>query len=222
MNQDSENPVYVTHDDSPWSPFKRSLGPAIIGALVAVLVASIQILPIGQGQLWDRVKVLEQEVDELETLNRNLTLEDINNRETLALLKIEVEKLSDVDPSKTISDFLDSIPSPAWCKTWDAVDQVFVMESINDVFEYVYRITKENYEGKTDFDIHPIELAQEYFNNDFEIWSNKSRKRYTETTFNLITGEPIQISSFKFYHQSAIGKSYVCGIQISSYRKVTN
>lgn len=64
----------------------------------------------------------------------------------------------------------DAIPYPIWVKKYDEEKGLFVMIFINKAYTDFTGIEYNEYVGKTDFDIHQESIAEEYHNNDLDVY----------------------------------------------------
>lgn len=86
-------------------------------------------------------------------------------------------KINEVD---VIRHYIDSLPFPAWIKK-QRKDGAFVMVMINAAYEHKYSVRKARYEGRTDFDVWPHDVAQQYQNNDILVMESKGYHKSVET-----------------------------------------
>lgn len=84
-------------------------------------------------------------LEHLEELTARLNREEQRERQVTAYLM----------------DFMRSLPFPAWVK-----DKAFRMVYLNPAYTAQFGIEKLAYEGKTDFDLWPPEIAAQYRAND--------------------------------------------------------
>lgn len=172
-----------------------------------------------QSRLFDRLSDVERRLSERDSLVDQLREERAERLRSITALEIEIARLRNVRPLKIITDFLDDVPAPAWCKSKNSEGQ-FVMEHINPMFEFVYRIDLERYRGRTDSEIQPGPLAQQYANNDLIVWRTRGERRFIETA-RFPDDTEVRVEVFKFYHSvEATSQAYVCGFQITDPKDV--
>lgn len=64
----------------------------------------------------------------------------------------------------------DCNPDPTWIKKFDPEKGRFIMLFINKAYVKKTQIKYDDYVGNTDFDIHPIEDAEKYHENDMKVY----------------------------------------------------
>jgi PAS domain-containing protein len=98
---------------------------------------------------------------------------------SLAKAQIQIMKLNAALQINTdIQGFIESLPFPAWIKRPEE-DGIFRMAYINDEYTSAFGITKKEYIGFTDFDLHSEDVATTYVARDAEvISSNRDLKEY--------------------------------------------
>lgn len=64
----------------------------------------------------------------------------------------------------------DAINYPIWIKKYDESKGRFIMLFINKAYTDITGIEYDEYVGKTDFDVHPQDAAEEYHTNDLEVY----------------------------------------------------
>ena len=118
-------------------------------------------------------------------------------------------------PRATIRSFLSALRlQPAWCKEFVPEEESFRMLFVNDSYERFYGVTSAKYEGKTDAEMWPENLAKAYNINDHETLREKSQKVMRELV--LVDGQSWMVDFWKFYVPIPVGVDLVCGIQVRS------
>lgn len=96
--------------------------------------------------------------------------------------EIKRHATAQVAKSNTVPfSFIENLSLPVWCK-----DSTGVMLWINDAYQTTYGIRAAEYEGKTDYEVWPLEVANEYRKHDQEI----VRTRLPTTTIEHIPDDP--------------------------------
>lgn len=81
-------------------------------------------------------------------------------------LRIQLSKQHEA--SNILKEFLDASPHATWIKlvVGDGSEIRFVMWHINQAYEDLFNVSLGRYEGKTDFDIWPHQVARRFYEND--------------------------------------------------------
>lgn len=170
------------------------------------------------GELEVKVAELNTDVIDLSVENTKLEVENAQLRVKVGLLQSQVNygKGSHLD---SIFDFIERMKVPAWCKVWvdedpeSGIDSHFEMAYINTSYEYEYEVTKAKYIGATDFQVHPVKLAQAYLENDLRVFRERAWLDFTEAVM-LPDGTTHKERFYKFYHNVEEGPELVCGLRI--------
>jgi len=165
----------------------------IMGHDVAALQASYQ-----------RIESLEESI---QVLNGQL----FKANASLAILRAQIE--AEPSPMKALTDYLDAIESPAWIKVWDTEGKVFRMLHINHSYERTYGVTREFYVGQSDHDVHPVEIAKVYHENDMDAYRVKGFRRFSERVRDSDGVKRVH-SFWKFYIRLPDGQEAIAGIQL--------
>lgn len=160
----------------------------------------------------DAVEQYEQRLAEADEENASLRAEVQQLSMQMQLLLIEK---GIQPPEQAVSELLDDMRVPAWCKYWDADVQAFRMLHITPQYEYEYGVSLARYKHQTDAEIHGEEKAEAYFENDWSVFSAKSAITFDEPV-NIRSGSSVERFR-KFYH-AIPNYQMVCGIQVS-YQK---
>jgi PAS domain S-box-containing protein len=104
--------------------------------------------------------------------------------------------------------FMDHSPAIAWMK-----DESGHMAYVNQVFEHRFRITQEQWLGRTDFEVFPHEIARQFQEHDRMVLADGVPKEFVE-----VAPDPDGILrdwwSFKFPFRDRAGHRYVGGVAI--------
>lgn len=131
--------------------------------------------------------VLRIESDKIRKANILLNLE---------LLDLKIKLKKEYNRKELLQSFLDSLPFPAWIKTKREEDGLFVMSMINDQYVMKYNIAKSKYEGATDYDLHPIDIAAAFEKADNEVLLQSNT--VTTKEYVMIDGVKTPIVVWKF------------------------
>lgn len=104
--------------------------------------------------------------------------------------------------------FMDNSPSAAWMK-----DEQGHYVYLNKSYEKLLGVRREDWRGKTDFDLWPAETAEQFWKNDQTVVAGGQAVGVTEETVDS-KGERCYWWSFKFPFQDAQGKRYIGGVAI--------
>jgi len=161
---------------------------------------------------YNRIAKLESDVQRLQQENSRQKVE-------IALLTAQLEYGGEINPLEVVFGLIEDIETPAWCKQWipptdpEAGDGVFRMAYINSDYEFQYGVSRSYYIGKTDYDVHPDELAAQYYQNDLEVLGKRRFIDFREVV-RKTTGDELK-RFWKFWHQPE-GSDYelVCGWEV--------
>lgn len=104
--------------------------------------------------------------------------------------------------------FMDHSPAIAWIKDADG-RHVYA----NASFERVYRLTATDWRGKTDMELWPRHIAEQFRANDLRVLAEKRAVHVVEESIDP-EGKPHLWSNYKFPVSDPSGKRYVGGIGI--------
>jgi PAS domain-containing protein len=91
-----------------------------------------------------------------------------------------------------LHQLLRSMPYPAWVKVVDRSPHgavTFRMQFVNDAYEEWFGVKWEDYKNKTDYDIWPKAVADEYYKNDAHTLANKNHVRIVEKVPIPLSGD---------------------------------
>jgi hypothetical protein len=131
----------------------------------------------------------------------------------IKIINLETRVRSNVDETVLMSEFLDSLPFPAWIKRFRKEDGLFEMTLINQHYTADFGYTENEYIGKTDFDIHSDELASLYLSDDLMVLSTE-KMRVIEQIMVTKNGVPKKIFVYKFIIRLPDGELAVGGVAI--------
>ena len=168
----------------------------------------------------DYVRVLQDENNSLRG-----QLSEMRVRLTTLSIKIaDLERLvggttKDVEAGAVFAYMSAMKLRPAWCKIIEIHppdSPTFRMAYLNAAYEDVYGVTLAKYIGGTDFDNHPPVVAQSYYDNDLETFTEKDYKEFSEplgVTDGYGARGNRQFS--KFWVALPSGPQYICGMQVN-------
>jgi outer membrane murein-binding lipoprotein Lpp len=143
------------------------MNKAILSAAVAIMVGILGVAGTSinskaereaqkMDTLYSRVSDLEVKYAQEQAINRKQS-------EVIADLKTELASKF-VTQEVAIKDFMDNAPFPAWAKL--VKEGMPEMWHINPYYEMDFKISKEFYVGKNDFEVWPRNIAQGYYERD--------------------------------------------------------
>lgn len=152
--------------------------------------------------MLDQDKTREQLIDEITALRRRIS---------------ELESIVDnPDPSVETADeketkfglFMDNSPVVAWMK-----DEMGRHVYINRTFEKFFGISRDDWFGKTDYEIWNQEVAQSLRENDLAVLASGQPREFTEYTI-APSGDKCIWLSFKFPFRDSSGANFIGGIAL--------
>lgn len=171
--------------------------------------------------IFRRITDLEVQVSSLQTRIVDLTAENVQLDVENTQLKVEIGLLraqvdyGDGSQLDGIFKLLESLDVPAWCKVFvETPEPHLEMGYINSNFEFTYGISKARYIGSTDFDVHPVEIAKAYNENDFYTYKARGWADFTESVI-LPDGTRAKRRFWKFYHKVKNGPELICGWEVA-------
>lgn len=93
--------------------------------------------------------------------------------------RLELNHLVKLDSEEYMMAFVESMPIPCWIK-----DTYGVMRFLNNAYEKIYDVRKDNYIGKTDDQVWPPEIAEAFKKRDDEVYEGKVVKYTVEKVPN--------------------------------------
>lgn len=105
-----------------------------------------------------------------------------------------------VTESDIIERYIDSLPFPAWIKRQER-DGDIVMVMINRAYEIKYDIKKARYEGKTDAQVWPRDLAKNFEKNDRLVLESKGYHRSNEKVIEDGKTKTVEVWKFSLEFQ---------------------
>jgi len=132
-------------------------------------------------------------IDRLEEENKALT--KLNTMQSIQIANMTARDQSRRKPREIYADFVMGMPIPAWIKA-PGPNNTFVMIQLNAEFTARYGRTQAEYQGNTDFDFFPKDLAMGYQKIDREV----ARTGVSAITqeYTIINGERVLETSIKF------------------------
>lgn len=114
--------------------------------------------------------------------------------------------------------YIDSLKRPAWCKQIEhspPEKPVFRMKYLNVEYEIAYGVSVAKYIGGTDFDNHPQEIAEAYYENDMRSYRSKDYREFIEPISSDENPKVYRRQFAKFYVNMPSGVEMICGLQIN-------
>lgn len=114
--------------------------------------------------------------------NRLKTAEETIERLTRDILEERLKHNANLVPSDVLKIIIDNDPGISWVKKRLKQD---VYQMVRVSAGYAKQFLKgppEIYDGKTDFDVWPVEMAKEYVKNDESVYSTQEGHHVVETT----------------------------------------
>ena len=173
------------------------------------------------GVQSSRLSDVEADRDALQLANSALVLENAALIVKNGVLQARVDYGPNISERQAVYHLLDALEEPAWCKEviYDTgapiepyVNPAFYMDHINTYYTLDYGQRVGYYEGKTDFEVQPPEIAKAFWENDFEVWESKRFRRYREDVEPL-DGRTVRLF-WKFYHEVDNNEALICGWQV--------
>jgi PAS domain S-box-containing protein len=185
---------WLTADD-PWRKFEKYFKPAIAVVLIIIVVAGFWLLVL-QYLVKKRTRELRliQEKLEEKVAERTAELSQANT----ALWESE----------NRFRAFMDNSPTIAWAKD-DAGRVVYLSKT----FENRFGVTLADWRGKTDFELWPPDVAEEFRRDDLSVLASGQPVEIIEQTSNADGGR-CYWWDLKFPFEDAAGNRYVGGIGI--------
>lgn len=118
------------------------------------------------------------------------------------------DKISEVD---LLNGFMESLPFPAWIKE-RGDDGIFRIVTINEQLTVEYGFTKREMIGNSDYELYPLDLAEEYQRGDREVYDSGSAFR--SKTEIISRGERVPIEYIKFQMELPSGFQGIGGVVI--------
>lgn len=136
--------------------------------------------------LMERVDKLEQENRALSEANALLTVE-------VAELKSERDRIA--NDVEVFESFIRNFPYPAWVKA-PAQNGQFIMLVLNREYTATFGKTENEYVGKSDYDVYPPSIADQYTKADRQVLS--SGESYIKHETIEINNKETQVTVVKF------------------------
>lgn len=146
---------------------------------------------------FDKIQVIINHLaDELDKAKkreeRSIKIILDQGKEILRLMSELQDKTSQMD---LLQSFIEALPFPAWIKQ-KGDDGVFRIVTINENFVIRYGISKKRAVGKSDFELYPLDLAEEYQRGDREV--QETGKTFRSSTEMLKAGKLVPVEYIKF------------------------
>lgn len=135
------------------------------------------------------------------------------------IIDLEAQVRAEANHGEILQSYLDSIPTPAWIKRLND-DGLFEMYMINKKYSEYYGIAKNRYEGKTDYQVWPREIADQWHVNDMHVYYTGGYLRSNESIPIKGTGmdssETEKMTVLKFTIDLPLGEQGVGGMIIEN------
>ena len=189
----------------------------IVQAAFGLLGVALTAVASGVGSYYlfqsSSTNALLARIQHLENLTNELQSEVSRLNAENAVLQLRLEAGFSESPELVISNFLDALPRPAWCKYYDSENAVFRGLHFNPQYEFIHGVSNERYRGSTDVEIWGEEKGLIYQRNDIRTYHNRGSMVFTEP---VLTAAGIEQQEFwKFYLRTRTGLDLVCGIQVT-------
>ena len=129
----------------------------LVGSFFAMQAAQEQTQSAFMTTALEEVRAQSREIVELRGM---LLASQIN------VVELEAKVRLNLDEHELLAEFLDALPFPAWIKKYREEDNSFVMHILNQQFTADFGYTSNQFVGKTDYDIHDKDLADDYHLGD--------------------------------------------------------
>jgi len=248
-DESSSNETYWTTHPVFTNLFKASIGLVITALIGWAGLTQKLYLDAIQANSRHAEQILKIKVEnERETraiiVENNSKLESLRKalRETqleFAVLRLQYTSRDSITPLYTLKNLLNAIPAPSWCKDVQDNENIkvdgdydiadingkddlairFINIHINDHYRVAYGITKEFYQGKTDFEVFPNKIAKAFYLNDLSVYLSKASLIVQEDVIDF-EGNYITETFWKFYVDAGYGNAYICGVQATGYSAI--
>lgn len=148
----------------------KGLVAAVVPLVVGLLVLIASLFGTESGKEVSQVKTLYDRVGALEDKYREVQL--LNQKQTEKIAKLTIELATKYAPDLAVKEFMDNAPFPAWTKIAGEGGTIPVMWHINSNYELDYKVSKEFYVGKTDYQVWPLEVADGFYKTDLFVLQN--------------------------------------------------
>lgn len=148
-----------------WTPVIVALitsGVTLAGAWLTFRSQSKSTIVEFQDQLAKDRKYWRDEYEELRNKYNKLELDNVDLKAKIAELELKVSE--QFDHIAILEAYYEHMPGPAWMK--DSSSRMFF---INRAYENEWGVSKLKYEGMTDHDIWPPDVADAFVRNDVEV-----------------------------------------------------
>lgn len=195
------------------------LFPPVLAAVVAV----------AGSYLAFKVDIKQADVDLVRTFSeKSEKAQEKLFSAQMRILKLELELGSKYGEQEAVKDYLESLPYPAWIKKSeenpkDPDRPRIKMWYINTAYENFFKVKRDYYIGKTDFDVWPIAVAQAFYDNDLHVLSRASSRCEPEAFPSKIFEKTKVIEgfvckgAFKFKGERAVsGQALIIGDKVKN------
>ena len=115
----------------------------------------------------------------------------------LRIVELETAVRQNVSRTQLLNEYLNSLPFPAWIKEYDKDTRQLTMYLLNDAYTAEYGYTRNEYVGKTDYEVHSNTEAERYEDHDLQVIDSGKSIRVKETVV-LARGGEIDLVVYKF------------------------
>ena len=157
---DDDTPVYLSK--SFWASVVVVLGTIINGYMLYKTNENNQEF----SEIQTVLTYLSEEVDKLRVKDtKNLKIILDQGKQIMQLTAQLHDKTTQAD---LLNGFMESIPYPAWIKQ-QGDDGIFRIVTINERFTVQYGLTKARAIGRSDYELFPLDLAEDYQAGDRKV-----------------------------------------------------
>jgi len=177
---------------------------------IVTLVAAFFLFSGTQG--GNNASMLESafnQINKQEVTMTNMRAELIKTQ--IRVIDLESKLRENVNRKELLQGYINSLPFPAWIKK-RREDGMFEMVMINEAYTAEYKKTPTQYIGKTDYEVHPHDLAVQYEINDLQVATSGGYIRTIEDV--KVNGKRITVDIFKFAIELPVGGVGVGGVAI--------
>lgn len=191
----------ITHD---WKGLISSNLVTLIGAYLLFLSTQTNTHTGALTAAYAQIDTQGEQIIEL----RGLILQ-----QQLQIVDLTVDLKDNVDRYEVLESTINILPFPVWIKRYDPPTDRFVMFLINDAYTAQYGITRAEYIGKTDFQVHPADFAASYVEADRAVLNTGKIDRRHQM-LKRSDGSKIEIMVYKFPITLKDGRTGIGGVSI--------
>lgn len=128
----------------------------------------------------------QSDIDLVKTFSTQLTeVQEKLFAAQMKIVRLELELGSKYGSNESLKQLLDSMSYPAWVKVTEPDPTnpkrpKIKMWYINTAYENFFKVKRDYYIGKTDFDVWPLSVAVSFYENDLHVLERSSSRCVTE------------------------------------------